>query len=971
MGWIRKWLNPKLVIAVVFVLILVVYFATRKEEESFASKYEGCDLTAQAQDIGRENTYAKYLVRHSDAARPQTGLDIDLLSYSAKESTGVTKTEEYEGIKDVLITDEDSTLSYEVNVKEAGLYNIQIEYYPIQARGIDIERSVELNGEVPFLGAEAITFSRVWGDEGEIKQDNQGNDIRPTQVECPRWQTATFDDYMGYQTQPFQFYFEQGNNKLALIGVNEPMAIRSIQLIPVKETPDYKDYLDSYDLSTYTNTEDQFLEKIQGEEAVYRSSPSLYATCDRSSGITEPYSVSGTKINMTGGQAWRIAGQWIEWEITVPENGMYALSFKARQNYNRGFVSNRTLRIDGVIPCSEVSAVPFRYNNEWKLVTLSDTNGEALYFPLTKGTHTIQLEVTLGDLGTILTQMEESIYQLNEIYRRVLILTGAEPDKYRDYQIDKIYPDIITSMDVESRILYKMVDDLTAYAGERGSQAATIQTLAKQLEKFVKNPDKIAKTMKNFKDNISSLGNSLTALAQGQLDIDYLLVSAKQAKLPKVDETFLTSAGHEAKTFVNSFVQDYSSLGDVYEGEEAIDVWIQAGRDQSTILKTMIDDTFTPQTGINVNVKLISAESLMPAVVAGTGPDVALTVANGDPVNYALRNASLDLTQFDDLDEVLTEFYDSSIVPYRYNGGVYGLPETQFFNVMFYRKDIFEQLGIEIPQTWDDLIKIFPVIQKNNMNIGIPSVERKINNILYPDLSNFFAQLYQRGGALYNEKGSKALLDGEEAVEAFEAYTRFFTHYKTPTVYDFINRFRTGEMPVGFVDYNNYNTLVVSAPEIRGLWDIALLPGTEMEDGTINRATSAWGNASMILANTDNKEASWEFMKWWMKSDTQVRFGRELEAVMGSSARYATANKVAFEQLSWSAADIEVLKGQWEWIIGTPEVAGGYYTSRHIVNAVRKVINKSEDARETLLDYTRMINEELNKKRKEFGLEIE
>ena len=113
----------------------------------------------------------------------------------------------------------------------------------------------------------------------------------------------------------------------------------------------------------------------------------------------------------------------------------------------------------------------------------------------------------------------------------------------------------------------------------------------------------------------------------------------------------------------------------------------------------MVDDTFTPKTGIQVNVKLIDVATLLPAVVAGTGPDVALTVAQTEPVNYALRKASLDLSQFDDLDDVLSEYYPSSYESYKFNGGIYALPETQNYNVLFYRTDICEELGIEIPDT--------------------------------------------------------------------------------------------------------------------------------------------------------------------------------------------------------------------------------------------------------------------------------
>ena len=334
----------------------------------------------------------------------------------------------------------------------------------------------------------------------------------------------------------------------------------------------------------------------------------------------------------------------------------------------------------------------------------------------------------------------------------------------------------------------------------------------------------------------------------------------------------------------------------------------------------------------------------------------------------------------------------SSYVPYTYTDqeghkGVYGMPETQYYNLMFYRTDILEELKLTIPQTWDDLIAMLPVIQKANMNVGIPSTERKINGVTNPDMNGFFAQLYQRNGTLYNERGSRVLLDEDISVEAFEYYTMFFTHYKTPTDYNFVDRFRTGEMPIGFVDFNTFNTLVVSAPEIRGLWDMALLPGRyELdEDGNpkdingdgvvdtndINRSCGCWGTCSMILGTTDYPEESWTFLQWWGRSDVQAWYGKELEAVMGESARYASANTKAFESLAWSAAQREMLMKQWQWVVGTPEVPGGYYTGRHIINAIRKVMNQNMDPRETLLDYARDINDELSKKRKEFNLPTE
>jgi len=949
------------IIAAIAAAVVLIFMFTGRQEPDFSEKYAGFDLSGAS--AGRTNTYSRYVERYANVPDGKRDIPIDIFEWSSAE--GVSILEGFQNERRVLRTEEQSYVEYTVNIQDAGLYFIQIEYYPIQSRGIAIERSFFINGEVPFLGADRLTFQRVWGDEGNSRYDNQGNEIRPRQVEKPRWETAWFRDPLGYLIDPYAFYFRQGENVIRLVGINEPVAIRAISLKAPIQTDSYRDYLAGANLSRYANSGSNFSLKIQGERAARRSDPSLYAVYDRSSGATEPASVARIRLNTIGGESWSIGGQWIEWDFEVPENGMYRISIKGRQNYNRGFVSNRAVLVNGRVPYKELAAVPFGYSNKWNLVTLRDEQGD-IFVPMEKGPNTIRLQATFGVMGGMLDLMEECVYRLNAIYRKILVLTGPEPDVYRDYRIEVVYPEVIEAMDLESKILYKLVDDLTNYSGERSAEAAVALTLARQLELFVKRPDKIPRTLINFKANISSLGDSLLNLSRCQLDIDYIFISAEGAALPRINENFFVVASHELRSFFTSFFVDYNNLGDKYKKDNnVIEVWMLAGRDQSTILKAMIDDTFTPLTGVRVNVKLVAVDAVMPAVVAGTGPDMVLTVPQGDVINYAVRGAVVDISEFPGYEELIRELHESVIIPFEYLGGVYGLPETQYFHVMYYRKDIFEELELTLPDTWDDLINLMPIIQKNNMNVGIPSVA----NAAAPDFSNYLAHLFQRGGRLYNDEGSRTLLDSEIAIEAFDVYTKFYTHYKVPVVYDFVNRFRTGEMPLAFADYSWFNTLEVFAPELRGLWGFARMPGLKKSDGSVDRSVSTGTLASMIFSNSRRPDLAWEFLKWWISADTQLRFGRELESIMGAAARYPTANYEAFKQLSWGSEQMAVLDEQRAWSVGTPEVPGGYFVNRHIVNAVRRILNEGQDTRETLLDYTILINDELIKKRKEFGLE--
>lgn len=975
-----------IVIAVMIVIAIIAFILSLQGAEDFHEKYAGTDLTRDVEGMERVGTYTGYLNEHADAQDMTCEAEIDLFDYVSSGKVEVYTN--YEGTDKALFTDTDSSVSFHVQVPQTGYYNLYMEYLIPESRGVAAERGVRINGEFPFEDAQNITFTRIWTDGGEVKTDNQGNQIRPTQIEVYDWQSSCFEDDMGYITEPYRFYLEKGDNEITLEAENEPMIIRKFMVAPVSVIQSYEEYVAKYpDISDQAMTTG-YIQMIQGEDSTLRSESSLYAKYDRSSPTTYPNSVTNTVLNYVGGDTWRSSGQWIEWEFEVPEDGYYNIMIKGRQNYSRGSVSSRTVYIDGEIPFSEMKEISYAYSNDWECKNLADENGVPYNFYLTKGTHTIRLEATLGGVGPILEELEDSTYRVNQIYRKILVYTGANPDRYRDYYIEANYPEVMEAMELESKRLFKIVDDTVSYSGQKADNIAAAQTVAQQMERFCEKPNKITLEFTTFKDNITALGTASLNMSETKLDIDYLVVSGTGVTPKKDQANIFTKLWHETKSFFASFFVDYNSVGDVYDesaDEEVVKVWILTGRDQGTILKSMVDDTFTPESGVKVNVEIVDPTALLNAVLAGRGPNVVLSVGADQPVNYALRGAAEDITQFNDWEEVLSHYTPSSYEQYGLDGHIYAIPETQTFNVMFYRKDVLEEMGLEVPDTWQELIEMLPTIQGNNLSVGIPTAAGSSSTTTattavasnVPDLSLYFTLLYQYGGDMYNEMGTKTTVDDEAGIRAFDDYVRYFNDCGLPTIYDFVSRFRSGEMPIGISAYSTYNTLMVSAPEIRGLWDFTLIPGTEYTnpDGTtyIDRSDFITGSATMMIATEDEslKQKSWEFMKWWAKPDTQVRFGREIEALLGSSARYATANKDAFEQLSWSSDDIKVLSEQWDQTVGIREVPGGYYTGRHITNAIRKVINDKDDTRETIIDYSIKINEEIEKKRNEFGLPME
>ncbi|REK75228.1 extracellular solute-binding protein [Paenibacillus paeoniae] len=959
-----------LVLLITSILMLSIGSDTRNElyaEGSEAANTETDDFVSF-----RKDGYDFYLREHEQQPRPQQQIIIPADSYSHAEGMTVEKLHDYEGAAaPSILTGETGSVSWDIDVPQEGMYNIGLSYFPVAGKSSAIERELLIDGQSPFEGARTLTFSRVWvNTKSEIERDNRGNDLRPGQMEKPMWMDVTLKDHQGYYNEPYLFYFSAGRHTLTLVSSREPMVIGDLMLFQEEEIPSYDDVLKAYEQAGYRKAEQQLI-KIQGQDALRKSDPTLYPINNRSSPSVEPYDVSKIRMNTIGGFNWRMPSQWIAWEVDAPEDGLYEIHLKVKQNMLRGLYASRKLYIDGKVPFREVESVTFDYDNLFQMKSLGDADPYLFY--LTKGKHEIKLEVTLGTLAPLLRQVESSVLELNTIYRKILMVTGAVPDRFRDYNLDKQIPDMIEVFERQSEQLFDVVNTLKLLTGESSDRVAILNTMAHQLDGMAQNPESIPRRLEMFKVNVGGLGTWILQAREQPLEIDYLLVTSPGHKLPKAEASFLGRMFHEVSAFFHSFKEDYNSIGDVVDGKQAVEIWIGTGRDQAQVLKAMIDDTFTPQTGIQVNLKLVNMGVLLPATLSGQGPDVAMQIGNDVPVNYASRKAVQDLTIFPDYEEVASRFKPSALVPYAFEEGVYALPEQQLFSMLFFRKDILEELGLSVPQTWDDVYAMIPVLQKHHLEFALPlaqPVQGQIAMNLEPN-ATLAMLLYQMDGEFYSPNHQYSGLNSEVSMQAFKKWTEFYTNYKFPVQFDFPNRFRTGEMPIGVADYTFYNHLSVSAPEIKGLWDFAPIPGTEQADGTIRRDVASGGTNVIMLQGSEQKEAAWAFMKWWTDKDAQVRFGREMEGLMGAAARYPTANVEALEQLPWPVKDYLSLSEQWKSVRAIPEVPGGYFTGRHLDNAFREVITNGMNPREALFDYVRYINEEITLKRREFGLPAE
>lgn len=972
--------HPRMLITAVIGLVLVVLGALEglATADALGDAATSDALDNVATSYERQIAYDDYLAQYAGAPRPNTKIIVPAVSYSSGE--GVTVAEGLGGLSSSVVqTDEGGYIEWQVNVPEAGLYNIALTYYPLPGRGIAIERALTINGDRLFEGTQFLSFQRVWGDSGPVRKDTVGNDVRPRQVEKPGWQTVYITDPVGYELQPYCFYLHEGVNAIRIDSLSEPMAVSELRLEQAEAVKPYSGVAQEYiDLGYEPTT--GFFQKIQGEDAVRRSAVGIFAEFDKGDPSLEPYHPAQVRLNSIGGFRWQLTGEWVEWEFEVPEDGLYQIAIKGKQDLVWGSYSSRKLMIDGRVPFAEAEAIKFSFTDRYSMVSLTDEKGDPALVYLTRGKHVMRLEVTLGDLAHILERTENVLYELTTIYRTIMMVTSANPDPLRSYQLEKRIPGLVESLQAASQELTDLALAFETVTGQQGGHTTFLRDFSRLLRNMAARPDLIPSHFATYRDSVGSLGEWMQNSRNQPLQIDYIVVASPEQKLPSASPTLLQLVKHELSALGASFTHDYTGVHDIStdagagSGEQetsgqAIKVWIGqstyvggtggAGRDQAQILKQMIEDTFTPETGIPVNLELISdtGSLLIPAIIAGTAPDVALGALNMD---LAFRGAIADLRQFEDFEEVAQRFSKSAFTSMRIRDKVYGLPETHPFPVLFYRKDVLAELGLEVPQTWDDVYRMVPELQRNYMQIG-----------LSPTMGTYLMLLYQKGVPLYKEDMVATNLDSELAIATLKQLTDLFRLYEFPIEFNAANRFRMGEMPLVIGDYGFYNQIKVFAPELRGEWGIAPVPGTVREDGTVSRVVPAGSSGAIILEGSKKKEAAWEFLKWWTRADTQARFGRELEALMGAAARYPTANMEALEQLPWGSSERAVLLEQWKWVEGTPPVLGGYYVTRMFDWLFRAVVLDGKPVRESVVDYDRMINEEIARKRLEFGYETE
>ena len=860
------------------------------------------------------------------------------------------------------IWDDQDEITVSLNVPSTNLYSFMLDFFPLDDDYLNYELEVIINGSYPYHEARQIILYKHWNAGDSFTLDRYGNDFYVSQTLIDTWYSQAFLDPMGFYVEPLVFKLNEGDNLITLKRKQGSFALGDFTILGNKELNDYQSYVGNHSLVSNDS-----LLTIEAETPDAKNSSSIQAGVARDLGVT-PFDVSALKLNILAGTTFASERDEVVYHVDVPTSGYYQIAFKIRQSEKTNAAVFRTLKINGATPFSEAVALRIPYAPRWQNYVPANENGDPYLFYLEAGSNEIALSVNLAVIRDTYYVVRTALQAVNQLALDIRKLTGNQVDEDRDWDII----DYLPTIDTDLLSLADLLDNERIALSDinQSKKASEIEShlalCVRQLRRLAAKPNDIPKNITMLATSPTSIA-ALLGIIQGNLvfsplDMDKLFVYGDVA-LPEATAGFFPNLWLSVKRFFLSFFDKrYSEKA----GPDELIIWVNRSKQYVDLIQKLADDQFTKQTGIQVKVSVMNNESkLILANSAKQNPDVALGIASWMPYDMGVRGALYDLTGFMDdpgFKDTLMLFNPEALVPLAYDNGLYGLPDTENFYVLFYRTDILSTIDVSIPDTWDEVTEILPILKRYGMNFYIPLSSA----VSLKSFDSTLPFLFQYGSTVYAEDAFHTAIDDPQSIAALTMMTELYTIYSMDvTVSSFYNDFRLGKTPIGVGDFGMYVTLLNAAPDIQGLWGISLLPGVQKEDH-IDRSAPGAATANIIFDNTEKPDESWAFLKWWASTTTQVEFSRLLLSTLGKAYMWNSANVEAFRASGFQQSELEIILEQWEWLRELPKVPGFYQVELEISNLWNKVVLDRKNLRIELYDAVIRADREIRKKMSEF-----
>ena len=919
----------------------------------------------------RDTAYFQTLNRLS-ATYEKVALDEQEFSASSAEVKALNPDLSYTNNEDgdVACVNIDDSISVMVNVGKEGLYHIGMMYRLADSFDDEPYIEIKVNDEIPYNEASELPLEVSWAleeREEDKRYNSYGNELLPYSVSIDDAYIYYFDDVNARYSEPYYFYLKAGDNKVTIKSLSHDLEVYKFFIKGVEEVKEYKDYISAYKDEKKVSG----ILTVEGESFKKKNDIEIKSSYYKDPRMT-PSAYKNTVLNMVDGSSSSRGGTSYTYEVKVETSGLYALTFKYLQNSLKGLNAMKNIYVDGEIPFKEFIGYCFPETQKWKNHTLSDENGNPYYLYLEKDhTYMITLETSLVRYNDYIQELYAVMDGINNLGLLISSITGSSSNAYNDWNILKYIPDLVETLeDYADRVdaVYDAINDMNKNSRE-ASEIQTLHNASKLLRKLCARPNRIHLKLNQLNSGSGSsyqlIGNAIGTLLSEPVSFDCMYLSSGEEKLPRAKSNIFERLWFNLKSFFYSFFDTRYKVS-ANQNDDVLEVWIAQSSLYLDILQNMVDDEYTALTGQKVKISILpSTQKIVLNNATKTNPDLVLSIDSWEPYSYALRGILQDLKEFPDFDEVTSNIYANCFTPVICKDGVYAIPETQGMFIMFYRKDILEYLDLDVPSTWDDVLKMLPILQSYQMNFYHPLG----SDSTYKNFSATTQFIYLYGGEVFTESGVTTTVDTEEVISAITYMTDLFNVYNLPRqVSNFFEHFRSGTLPIGVGTIDMYLQLKYASPELTGQWGISPIPGFDTDgDGEVERWTTAYGKCSIMFKNSNMKDEAWEFLKWWHSTDTQVEYLQNIQMRLGEKYLVIPANVDALRRSPWDREIKEQVAIAAKWSRIPAVLPGSYVVERELSNIWNKVVIDRMDVRVAVSESVDKMNRELYRKYKEFG----
>ena len=856
---------------------------------------------------------------------------------------------------------------YQIVVPEKGLYQIALTYRADQVFYSKPSVKILINQQVLFNEIADYPLDVVWESvelEENRRYNRYGNELNPDSVGLTTWRQMPLSDPTNATSGNFYFLLESGVNLITIEALNEAFHLGDLFVLGKPELLDYASYLDQMSFIK-PSTQNQII--IEGESFFTKNDLEIKSSYHKEPAMT-PYTFKNIVLNQLDGNSMTRGGLRVDYRFFVEHSGFYQLSMKVLKSQNVGVASAKNIYLDGKIPFQELSGYLFSTARHYRFETLGQED-DVFWIYLSEGFHTLSIESTIHPYVEIIDELNTIKDRINQISLLVQTITGGNKDDAVDWDIVKYIPNLkgeLETFALRLRALYEEINQM-----DQGSKVAaevtTLQVAAKQLERIAKIPNKIGSKLAEFSQGSGSsyqlIGNAITALLQSPVSVDSIYFHQGE-NLPNPRANFFVRLWDSVASFFFSFFDQRYNDFKVEEG--TLEVWVGQSSLYLDLIQSMIDQDFTTQTGIKVKASILTNPSkIVLSNSTNSNPDVVLSIDSWNPYAYALRGMLTDLSKLEGFEDVSKNIVANNFTPVIFEDGVYAIPETQSVFLLFYRQDILDYLELDVPNTWQDVLAMLPILQSHQLNFFHPLG----GDAAFKGYGFVSPLIYQMGGEIFTENGTQSTLKDPTTIQAIQMMTDLFTIYNLPLqVSSFFEHFRSGSMPLGISSVDFYLQLKYAAPELAGQWGVTVVPGVYNETtNEVERWQTTYGKTSILFKNSNMQEEGWAFIKWWNETQTQIKFMQQIKSSLGERYLIMGANMESLRQSVWENSLKDVLLQQAMWSRIPAVTPGSYIVERELSSIWNKVVIERQNVSVAINSSIPRINRELDRKFSEFG----